>query len=307
LTEANNPSTSALPQSGRTDIDPSTSALPQSGRTDLHTHTTASDGSFAPAELVAMAVAAGIAVLGITDHDTTAGLSRAHAAAAELGLTVVDGIELNCDEPHRHTDLLGYLMNVDDPEFQDLIAATREARVQRARIMVDKLRALGADITFDSVEQASAGGSVGRPHVAQALIDSGFVPNAAAAFRDYIGASGPAYADRLRLTPEEAIGVIRDAGGVPVLAHPVSPASAGPDEGVLRRFLARLTDAGLGGVECYYPGYTPKTTRWLAALAGHFSLVPSGGSDFHGPRLPDRVLGTVPVPADTLARLRAAR
>jgi hypothetical protein len=277
------------------------------GPTDLHTHTTASDGSYPPAELVRRAADAGLRVLGITDHDTTDGLAEAAKSAAEYDLSVVPGIELNCDIVDLHADILGYLINPDAPDLQALLARIRAARVERARTMVEKLQNAGAEITYAQVEAIAGNGSVGRPHVAQALVDSGFVPDVRTAFGDWIGTKGPAYADRFRLEPEEAVAVIRRAGGVPTLAHPVPPSRSGQDDGVTRRFVERLANAGLGGLECYYSGYTSSVSGWLNVLATHFGLVPTGGSDFHGPRAPERVLGAVDVPHDTLERLHAAR
>jgi predicted metal-dependent phosphoesterase TrpH len=278
------------------------------GPTDLHTHTTASDGSYSPTELVARARDAGLRVLGITDHDTTDGLAEAAAAAEANGIALAPGIELNCDIGDLHADILGYLIEPDAPDLQDLLARIRAARVERARTIVSKLQAAGAPVTFDQVQAIAADGSVGRPHIAQAMVDSGFVPDIRTAFGEWIGTRGPAYADRFRLEPEEAIAVIRRARGVPVLAHPVPASSSGmDDDGFTRRFVERLAAAGLGGLECHYTGYTATLSRWLTTLAEHFGLVPSGGSDFHGPRHPERVLGGVDVPHDTLERLYAAR
>jgi len=277
------------------------------GATDLHTHTTASDGSLAPGELVALAADRGLAVLGITDHDTTAGLADARAAAQSLDLTLVDGVELSCDVGQDHMDILGYLIDTEARPFADLLATIRAARKTRARKMVDRLQGLGAAVTMGDVEAIAGGGSLGRPHVAKALVANGFVPDVGAAFDRYIGRDGPAYAERYVLTPAEACHAIRAADGVAVLAHPVPPTRPGADQGRLRRRLEELVDVGLGGLECYYSGYGARVTRWLEALAGHFGLVPTGGSDYHGPWRPDRDLGAVDVPADTLARLRAAR
>jgi predicted metal-dependent phosphoesterase TrpH len=281
--------------------------LAATGVTDLHTHTTASDGSLTPEELVAFAAERGVAVLGITDHDTTEGLAAARGAATTLGVRVVDGIELNCDTEARHADVLGYLFDAEDTALQALLTTIRDVRERRAELMVERLKALGSSITFEKVAAVAGSGSVGRPHVAQVLVAEGFVPDVSAAFARYIGPGGPAYADRYRLAAPEACALIRRAGGVPVLAHPVAPHEAHGDEGRLRRFLQDLVDAGLGGLECFYSGYTAQVSRWLVALADHFALVPTGGSDFHGPWRVGRELGAVDVPPETVARLEAAR
>ncbi len=273
---------------------------------DLHTHTTASDGSLTPSELVALAAESGIAVLGITDHDTTDGLGEGMVAAEECGITLVPGVELNCDLEHGHADILGYLIDSEAPELCALLAKIRRARIVRAQSMVERLQALGAPVTYEEVRALAGDGVVGRPHVAQVLVDCGFVADVPSAFREYIGRDGPAYADRYRLTPAGACRIIRGAGGVPSLAHPVPAVNPRSDPLELRKFLPHLVEAGLGGMECYYPGYAGRFVRWLETLADHFGLVPTGGSDYHGQGWDGRRLGETHVPADTFERLRKA-
>jgi hypothetical protein len=152
----------------------------------------------------------------------------------------------------------------------------------------------------------AAGGVVGRPHVARALVETGFVPDTVTAFRRWIGRSCPAYVERYRLTPEAGCRAVRSAGGVPALAHPVPRNNPTSDPLRLRHYLPVLVDSGLGGLECYYPGYAGRTSRWLVALADHFGLVPTGGSDYHGPLRPGMALGSVVVPHATVDRLVAA-
>jgi hypothetical protein len=274
-------------------------------RIDLHTHTTASDGSLAPAELVTAAIEVGITHLAITDHDTTQGLLAARPAAAEQGLTLVPGIELSTEYDGGTADILGYCFDPDDTTLQALLATIRDERATRATVMVQRLRALGSGITDADVLAIAGEGSIGRPHVAQALVAEGFVSTVGEAFHRYIGDGGPAHAARYKLAPEEACRVIRRAGGVPALAHPVPPGDPYSDPKRLRSFLPSLVAAGLGGLECYYSGYTAKVCRWLDALAWHFKLVPTGGSDYHGPWRPDRPLGGVDLPPDTVDRLLA--
>ncbi|MFN2250743.1 MAG: PHP domain-containing protein [Anaerolineae bacterium] len=275
-------------------------------RIDLHTHSTASDGALAPADLVAAAASAGVGVLALTDHDTTAGYEEAMRAGARYGVEIVPGVELGCGNGHEQTDILGYYFYPGDDDLQRLLTDIVTARESRAERMVERLRDLGATITSEQVAALAAGGSVGRPHVARALVDTGFVPDVPSAFREYIGPGRPAYADRYRLTPEEACRAVRAAGGVPVLAHPVPPADPWSDPKGLRSFLPPLVEAGLGGLECYYPGYSAKVVRWLEALAWHFGLVPTGGSDYHGPWREGMGIGCVDVPPDVPERLRAA-
>jgi 3',5'-nucleoside bisphosphate phosphatase len=273
---------------------------------DLHTHTTASDGALAPVALVELAAELGVEVLAITDHDTTAGWDEAAEVAADHGIQLVPGIELNTDYDGGSADVLGYFFDPSDPDLQGLLTAIRDVRVNRARRMVEKLQAMGSVITYDDVLAYAGAGAVGRPHVAQALVAEGFVADVGEAFQRYIGNGGPAYAPRYKLGPADACRAIRAAGGVPSLAHPVPPNDPYSDPKRLRAFLPELVAAGLGGLECYYSGYTVKVNRWLEALAWYFKLVPTGGSDFHGAWRPDKPLAGVAVPADTVARLRAA-
>jgi len=274
-------------------------------RTDLHTHSTASDGSLSPASLVAAAAEVGLTRLGLTDHDTTDGLSEAAAAAEQFGLELVPGIELSTDDGTKQADILGYFFDLEHAGLRETLEQMRLARIDRAQRMVEKLRGLGADLNYEAVAKMSGEGVVTRPHVAHVLVEIGFVRDVNEAFSRYIARGRPAFVDRFRLTPREACQLIRAAGGVPVLAHPVPNGNPYSDPLGLRSFLPGLVDAGLGGIECYYWRYTVKVNRWLEALAWHFKLVPSGGSDFHGPWRAN-TLGSVPVPEETVDRLREA-
>jgi len=276
-------------------------------RIDLHTHTTASDGSLSPTELVRLAAAEGVTHLAITDHDTTAGLAEAAEAARVHGIELIPGIELSTEHDQSQTDILGYFIDPASVDLQAILRRIQDARSARAEVMVEKLRALGAPITMSEVRELAGDGVITRPHVARVLVDAGFVADVPEAFQRYIGYGGPAYADRFRLTPVEACQAIRAAGGVPVVAHPVPPLDPFSDPKHLRTFLPALVEAGLGGLECHYPRYTRKVNRWLEALAWHFKLVPTGGTDYHGPWREGPLPGGVELPADTVDRLRAAR
>ncbi len=269
---------------------------------DLHSHTTASDGLLAPAALVCLAHEIGLTTLAITDHDTTAGLAEAQASAAPLDLEVIPGVEFGCELPQGEIHLLGYLFDPAHPALVAKLAWLREGRRERGRLMVEKLGALGVPVAWERVQALAAGGSVGRPHVAQALVESGAVTDTAEAFDRYLAWGGPAYVPRRRLDPAEAIGLLWDAGGVAVLAHP----GRIPDLAVL---LPRWVAAGLVGLECYYGEYDPPTVDRLVALAQRYDLVPTGGSDYHARPLKDHApLGGSPVvPPDTVDRLRTAR
>lgn len=275
-------------------------------RVDLHTHTTVSDGTLTPRELVELAARLGLEVLGITDHDTTDGVPAALAAGQELGVWVVPGVELNTDTEEGHVDILGYFIDISTKELQATLSRIRDARYHRALMMVQKLGELGRPISFDRVLELSEQGAVGRPHVAQALLEAGHVSTISEAFDLYIGRHGPAYADRYRMSPHEACALVRRAGGVPSLAHPTPAGDPFSDLKSLNELLPELCDAGLGALECYYPGYTPAVTAWLLELADRLDLVPTGGSDFHGATKPDIELGMVDVPLEYVERLRDA-
>ncbi len=272
-------------------------------RVDLHTHTTASDGDLTPSELLARASELGLYAVSITDHDTVSGLREGAVAAAEHGVELVPGIELNCEMVDGHADVLGYFIEPSSPRLVEVLARIRSARFERARGMVRALRRLGASIEYEDVLRLAGDGVVARPHVARALADSGFVPDVAAAFRDLIGRTGPAYVDRYRLSPQDGCRLIRDSGGVPSLAHPVPVGNPRLDPLSLRRFLPELVQSGLGGLECRYPGYSASVTRWLETLAEANGLIPTGGSDFHGDWRPQNPLGGVDVDYQTVKLL----
>src|SRR5579859_1107276 len=267
---------------------------------DLHCHTTASDGTLAPAALVGLAHSLGITTLAITDHDTTAGLPAARRAAAAAGIELIPGIEFGCDLPYGEIHLLGYLFDDTYPALVARLAWLREGRTIRGQEMVAKLNALGVPVAWPRVQAIAAGGAVGRPHVAQALIEGGWVADTDEAFSRYLAWGGPAYVPRRRLAPPDVIALLRAAGGVAVLAHPAHiPA--------LEQELPTLAAAGLAGLETYYGQYDAATVDRLARLAAQFDLVPTGGSDYHARAIKDHAMlgGNPPLPADTVARLRA--
>lgn len=253
-------------------------------RADLHVHTTASDGQHSPSEVIALAQ--DFDVIAITDHDTTAGIGPAQAAARLTGLPlVVPGIELSTAEDAGDVHLLGYFINPDDAAFQTELATFRDARVERGRAMVARLAELGLPVAWERVEALADGGAVGRPHVARALVEAGYVESVREAFDRYISTGGPAYVARHRLTPEEAIALIHRAGGAAVMAHP----SLVPTWPTL---LHTLAAAGLDGVEVNHPANSAPTRLVLRAMAKKLGLITTGGSDFHGQRVkPGNTLG----------------
>lgn len=269
---------------------------------DLHSHTTASDGLLAPTELVKLAQEVGLTTLAITDHDTTNGLAEAQVAAQAAGIELIPGVEFGCELPFGEVHMLGYLFDPAHPALVAKLAWLREGRLLRGREMVEKLQALGQPVQWARVQAIAGAGAVGRPHVAQALVELGAVADTNEAFSRYLAWGGPAYVPRRRLDPPDVIALMREAGGVAALAHPARI----PD---LEALLARWVPAGLAGLETYYGEYDGPTVVRLAALANRFGLVPTGGSDYHARPLKDHAPlgGGPPVPGDTVARLAAKR
>ncbi|MBI2973499.1 MAG: PHP domain-containing protein [Armatimonadetes bacterium] len=265
-------------------------------RIDLHTHTTASDGLLSPEQLVDMARNAGVHVLAICDHDSTDGVDAAVAAGMRLGVEVIPAVEINTDVDQGEVHVLGYFIDHREAWLQEFLRKLRNGRLHRAERMVEKLNALGIEVDFARV-RALAQGAVGRPHVAWAMVEAGAVKSVEEAFDRYIGRSGPAYVERMKVTPEEAVQVILRAGGIPVLAH--------PGWGVQDAMIASLVDAGLEGIEAYYPEHTPAMQAHYLALAKQHNLLVTGGTDFHGTNLATKTpIGGQFVPAEVIDKLK---
>jgi predicted metal-dependent phosphoesterase TrpH len=265
-------------------------------RVDLHMHSTASDGSQPPEAVVAAAIAAGVAAIALTDHDTVAGVGPARAAATGTSLRVVAGVELSAYQGIEETHLLGlHLADVDTMERE--LEAFRDARRDRGVLMVERLNAIGVKITFDDVLEVAGGGAIGRPHVAKALVENGWARDNRDAFDKYLGAGRPAYLDKRRLSLRDAIAMVHRCGGIAVLAHPGG-------EGTLVRLTA-LKEMGLDGVEVLHPSHSAEDRKRLLTLAEHLDLVPSGGSDSHGAPSGGRAIGALPVPLAWLERQEA--
>jgi predicted metal-dependent phosphoesterase TrpH len=248
--------------------------------------------------LVARAADLGIEVLAITDHDTTDGIPPAVTEAQRWNITVVPGVEISTLSAQDEIHLLGYFVNIDDPDLQATLARTRVARLERARGMVARLASFGLAIKWERlIEIAGESGSIGRPHVAATLLEAGYVQSYNEAFDLWIGRDCPAYVERLKLSPEDAIQLVRNSGGLPVLAHPfIYDRNGAYKTGLdLKRWLPRLCEAGLQGIEVYYPHYPHRISRQLLAMAIHHGLLITGGSDFHGGFLGNG-LGSVAVP-----------
>jgi predicted metal-dependent phosphoesterase TrpH len=246
-------------------------------RADLHVHSSASDGTDPPAEVMRRAALAGLDVVALTDHDTVAGHAEARAAAGPV--TLLPGMELSCRLDGRSLHMLAYLLDPGQPTLAAELARIRDDRVLRARAMVDRLADLGVDVSWEQVAAIAGQAVVGRPHIARAMADSGAIASPREAFtRDWIADGGRAYVDRYALDPVRAIGLVRAAGGVTVLAHP----RAGRDTRVTDEQITRLAAAGLAGLEVFHPDQSDAERARLLALASDLSLVATGGSDDHG-------------------------
>jgi 3',5'-nucleoside bisphosphate phosphatase len=244
------------------------------GGVDLHSHTTASDGALAPRDLVRLAARHGVRVLAVTDHDSTEGLPAAIDEAARHGIEIVPGLEINTDVPGAEIHVLGYCVDWQAEWFQAFLREQRAERTARVHRIVERLTELGMPLAADEVFAICKEGSPGRPHVAQAMVNRGYVKSVREAFDRWLRADGPANVPRRRLTPVEAVAVIRRAGGVPVLAH---PGLANRDE-----LIPGLVAAGLAGIETYYPEHSVGQITGYRRMCQRLRLVATGGSDYHG-------------------------
>jgi predicted metal-dependent phosphoesterase TrpH len=271
------------------------------GGIDLHSHSTASDGQYPPGELAARARLAGLAVWGLCDHDTVAGLPAAAAAAAAHGLRLVPGIELSAFLERREIHLLGHFIDPVHPTltaFEDLLADHRRRRV---RTIVARLAGLGVQVTEEAILRLSGGKTIGRPHVARAIVEAGGAATVRDAFDRWLGEGKPAYVQRYRLEAADAVRLVRGAGGTVTIAHPgVSKLEVAE--------VARLAAAGVVGIEAIHPDHNPSVREKYARAAAASGLVLTAGSDFHGPEVsPDRHLGMVSMSEEALAALEARR
>jgi predicted metal-dependent phosphoesterase TrpH len=268
-------------------------------RVDLHTHTTASDGTLEPAALLEKAAELSVRFLGIADHDSTAGYEAVLPLASKFpGVELIPAIEINA-EGEGACHLLGYYVDFKSPAFQKELAAYREARHLRVRAMIDKLGSLGIAIDYERVRALAQGGSIGRPHIADALIEKGVVTSRQKAFDRFLKKDGPAYVPGESPSAGEAIRLIRSAGGIPVLAHPWYYTN---DD-----LIGGLVAQGLMGIEVYYPEHSRALVKRYLEFAQTYKLVATGGSDFHGPRTGRTALACVDVPESAVEDLKKAK
>ncbi|MFQ6129894.1 MAG: PHP domain-containing protein [Candidatus Hadarchaeaceae archaeon] len=263
---------------------------------DLHVHTRASDGGELAGEVVRQAREVGLAAIGIADHDSVDGIGAALKASGKYEVEVIPSVELSAYLDNSELHILGYFINWRDERFKAMLRMFQEVRMNRAKEMVEKLRGLGLDISYEDVLVEADKGVVGRPHVARALTNHGYVKSINGAFERYIGAGGPAYVDKYRLPSVEAIKEIRRIGGIPVLAHPLY--------GFREEMLPELLKQGLKGIEVYHSKHDISATRRFEDLARQHNLLVTGGSDSHGFDVP---VGTVRVPYELVEKLKAER
>ena len=271
------------------------------GLVDLHIHTSASDGQLRPADVVATAIDRGLKVIAITDHDTIGGISEALESAGKSGgIIVIPGIEISTDTSAGEIHVLGYYINYHDDELLRVLKTLKDSRERRAVRMVAKLADMGLPISLERVKQLSAGGSIGRPHIAQVMLENRQISNFREAFDKYIGHDGPAYVEREKITPVEAVQLLVRSGALPVLAHPANIEN-------LDNILNELKSVGLVGIETYYGFYNNETIEYLTNISQQYGLIPTGGSDYHGINTGDigAEIGSINVPLESVEQLAA--
>ena len=268
-------------------------------KVDLHLHTTVSDGRLTPSDLVKYTAEQGLEVIAVSDHDITDGLDEAYATAQEYPhMTIIPAIELSTDVPGDEVHMLGYFIDYEDNEFQAILNKFREGRLDRGELMVGKLAEYGMNIEWERVLEIAGEGSVGRPHVALALVEKGYFKEPKDAFDEYLCNGGLAYIERNKMTPVQGIQMLAKVGGAAVIAHPAQ--IVGLDD-----MLGELKEAGLAGIEVFYAGYSPDTISWLYEVSVKHNLVPCGGSDYHAlGNTGEQVPGSLGPPMESVERLK---
>lgn len=287
-------------------MEPLAQGRDRSGKVDLHLHSLASDGTLGPAEVVALAAQRGVEVIALTDHDTTMGIPAALLAGQEWGVEIIPGIEMTVEQGEE-LHILAYYIEIDHPPLQQTLARLRRQRAERARQMLVRLAELGMPLDWPTISRMTWD-SVGRPHIARTLVTRGYISHPKEAFDLYLDPGRPAYVPVPRPSAGDTLRLIRAAGGLPVLAHPIIPGRDDPAERLrlVAGLLPALRGEGLAGLECYYPDYSPETTRELVALARRLGLMVTGGSDYHGPYSRVDGPGRVAVPQESVEMLREA-
>ncbi|MDP6043838.1 MAG: PHP domain-containing protein [Dehalococcoidales bacterium] len=267
---------------------------------DLHIHSTVSDGCYRPEEIVRRAAALGLAVIALADHDSVDGITPALEAAKNFPrLKVLPCVEVSTDVDRGEVHILGYFIDCTSQKLKVALAGFRNSREGRAQGMIAKLAGLGIHITWPRVQEIAGGGSVGRPHIALAMLEKGYITSIKEAFDKYIARDGPAYVTREKITPAEAVTLVLQTNGLPVMAHPFTV----PDPEVT---ITELKKTGLVGIEAYYNGYTNGEINSLVSLAKRLNLIVTGGTDYHGlDNSSEIMMGGIDVPASSVTRLTA--
>jgi predicted metal-dependent phosphoesterase TrpH len=269
------------------------------GQADLHVHSTASDGRLTPAEVVQEAARRGLKFMSLTDHDTVDGIAPALVAAKSFpGLKLIPGVEISTDIPRGEAHVLGYFIDYTGRELIAKLAQFRNSRLGRARGMVAKLDKLGVHLDWQRIEQIAGSSVMGRPHIARAMLEKGYINSFKQAFTNYIGRDGPAYVERDKLTPAEAVALIIKARGVAVLAHPFTVNEP-------EALIIELKAAGLAGIETYYNNYTAEDISRLLTIAKKHNLIATGGSDYHGLDSSETAIGDIDLPLASVEKLVA--
>lgn len=266
-------------------------------RADLHIHTTASDGLLSPSEVVRWAKIKRMTAIAITDHDTVNGIDQALEASGKYQVEIVPGIELSTLFEEEEIHILGYYLDYKVPWLLDILKKIQNSRYERAEKIVGKLNGLGVDITLEQVRDIAEEGAIGRPHIARAMMNKGYISNIKDAFTEYIGKDCPAYVDRYKLSSREAVDLIKKLGGIPVLAHP----------GLIKNKanIGRIIDLGLDGIEVYHSKHDDETVRNALSIAASRKLLITGGSDCHGMKVNNEpILGNFSVDYKHVQKLK---
>lgn len=257
---------------------------------DLHTHTTFSDGTYSPEEIIKLCHKSNLKAIAITDHDTIDGIKYARDMAKELNIELIEGIEFSADYKGIEIHVLGYFLDIENKELLSLLEDLKISRDKRNKELIKKLNDIGLDISFEYVKSLSNGGLITKAHFGKAIVKKGYAKTMKEAFSLYLGKGKPAYVSRVLISYKDAIKYILNAGGIPVLAHPMIYKLSDKD---LEIAIKDLKDSGLKGIECYYPSNSLSQTNFLLSLAKKYDLKVTAGSDFHGENRPDVALGNI--------------
>lgn len=247
-------------------------------KADLHTHTNYSDGIWSPAELIRKAKEQSVDILSITDHDNIRGVKEAAEIGRDLGIEIIPGVEISSEIGNREIHILGYFFDPDNIELERYLNFFREERIKRAGRIINKLRNIGFDINLDEVLDKAKNSSVGRPHIAQVMLEKGFIKSFFEAFNKYIGNGSPAFEKKVHLSPQSAFRIITDAGGLSFLAHPGN---------ISENLLKEIIDLGVDGIEVVHPSHSKLQEKFYKGIVNSYFLLECGGSDYHGGRRED--------------------